>query len=49
MLVVCKCKRRGNVSETRAKAGEAKPDAKNTLKHLPMDFCINTPAAYPRE
>ena len=41
MLIFCKCKRRGSVSETRAKAGEAEPDAKNTLKHLPMDHCIN--------
>ena len=30
MLIFCKCKRRGSVRETRAKAGEAEPDAKNT-------------------
>ena len=41
MLVFCKCKRRGSVNETRAKACEPEPDAKNTLKHLPMDHCIN--------
>ena len=37
MLIFCTGKRRRSTSETRAKAGEAEPDAKNTLRHLPLD------------
>ena len=41
MLIFYKCRRRGAVNVTKAKAGEAEPDAKNALKHLPMDHGIN--------
>ena len=40
MLIFYKCRRRGSVNGAKAKAGEAEPDAKNALKHLPMDHGI---------
>ena len=40
MLIFYKCRRRGAVNGAKAKAGEAETDAKNALKHLPMDHGI---------
>ena len=42
MLIFYKCRRRGAVTGAKAKAGETEPDAKNALKHLPMDHGTNT-------
>ena len=41
MLISYKCRRRGAVTGAKAKAGETEPDAKNALKHLPMEYGIN--------
>ena len=41
MLIFYECRRRGAVNGAKAKAGEAEPDVKNALKHLPMDHGIN--------
>ena len=41
MLIFYKCRRRGAVNGAKAKAGEAEPDAKNALQHLPMDHGIH--------
>ena len=40
MLIFYRFRQRGAVNGAKAKAGETEPDAKNALKHLPMDHGI---------
>ena len=41
MLLFYKFRQWGAVNGAKAKAGEAEPDVKNALKHLPMYHGIN--------